>query len=91
VPRARHEKPPPELVRLGAALRALREKRDLKQIEAASRAGMTESQVSDIERGRNNPGWLLVMRLLNAGLEATLAELVASYESSDPEPSTSES
>ena len=91
MPRARHEKPPPELVRLGAALRALREKRDLKQIEAASRAGMTESQISDIERGRNNPGWLLVMRLLNAGLEATLAELVAAYESSDPEPSTSES
>lgn len=91
MPRARYEKPPPELVRLGAALRALREKRDLKQIEAASRAGMTESQISDIERGRNNPGWLLVMRLLNAGLEATLAELVAAYESSDPEPSTSES
>lgn len=91
MPRARHEKPPPELVRLGAALRALREKRDLKQIEAASRAGMTESQISDIERGRNNPGWLLVMRLLNAGLEATLAELVAAYESSDPESPTSES
>jgi transcriptional regulator with XRE-family HTH domain len=52
---------------------------------------MTESQISDIERGRNNPGWLLVMRLLNAGLEATLAELVAAYENSDPEPSTSES
>lgn len=91
MPRARHEKPPPELARLGAALRALREKRDLKQIEAASRAGMTESQISDIERGRNNPGWLLVMRLLNAGLEATLAELVAAYESSDPGPTTSES
>jgi len=86
VPRARHEKPPPELVRLGAALRALREKRDLKQIEAASRAGMTESQISDIERGQNNPGWLLVMRLLYEGLDASLSELVAVYEGSDPVP-----
>lgn len=91
MPRARHEKPPPELVRLGAALRALREKRDLKQIEAASRAGMTESQISDIERGRNNPGWILVMRLLNEGLEATLAELVLIYENSDPKLPTTES
>ena len=90
MPRARHEKPPPELLRLGAALRTLREKRDLKQIEAASRAGMTESQISDIERGRNNPGWLLVMRLLNTGLEATLAELGATYESSDPKSPKSE-
>lgn len=85
VPRARHEKPPPELLRLGAALRALREERDLKQIEAASRAGMTESQISDIERGQNNPGWLLVMRLLYEGLDASLSELVAAYEGSDPE------
>jgi transcriptional regulator with XRE-family HTH domain len=64
-------------------LKALREARDLKQIEAASRAGMTESQVSDIERGKNNPGWLLVMRLLNAGLDADLHDLTAAYENSD--------
>lgn len=83
VPRARYETSPPELVRLGSALKALREARDLKQIEAASRAGMTESQVSDIERGKNNPGWLLVMRLLNAGLDADLHDLTAAYENSD--------
>lgn len=64
-------------------MKALREARNLKQIEAASRAGMTESQVSDIERGKNNPGWLLVMRLLNAGLDATLHDLTAAYESGD--------
>ena len=68
-------------MRLGAALKTLREERDLKQIEAASRADMTESQISDIERGKNNPGWLLVMRLLTEGLGATLPDLVAAYES----------
>jgi transcriptional regulator with XRE-family HTH domain len=80
VPRARYEPPPPELVRLGAALKMLREERDLKQIEAASRADMTEGQISNIERGKNNPGWLVVMRLLK-GLDATLADLLAAYES----------
>jgi hypothetical protein len=45
------------LVALGTALR---EREGLKQIELATAAGMTESQISDIERGKNNPGWLLV-------------------------------
>lgn len=61
-------------------MKMLREERDLKQIEAASRAGMTESQISNIERGKNNPGWLVVMRLLNEGLDATLRDLLAAYE-----------
>ena len=80
MPRARYDTPPTELARLGAALKALREERDLKQIEAASRADMTESQVSDIERGKNNPGWLLLIRLLVAGLDANLADLAVAYE-----------
>ncbi len=83
VPRARYDTPPPALWRLGAAFKALREARNLKQIEAASRAEMTESQVSDIERGKNNPGWLLVMRLLSAGLDANLHDLAAAYEKVD--------
>jgi transcriptional regulator with XRE-family HTH domain len=80
VPRANYDTPPPELARLGAALKALREERDLKQIEAASGAGMTESQVSDIERGKNNPGWLLLIRLLVDGLDADLGALAVAYE-----------
>lgn len=62
---------------MGAALKALREERDLKQIEAASGAGITESQVSDIERGKNNPGWLL---FLVDGLDADLGDLTVAYE-----------
>jgi transcriptional regulator with XRE-family HTH domain len=80
VPRADYETPPPELARLGAALKALREERGLKQIELATAAGMTESQVSDIERGKNNPGWLLVMRLVVDGLDADLGDLAVAYE-----------
>lgn len=80
MPRANYEEPPSELILLGAALRALREREGLKQIELATAAGMTESQISDIERGKNNPGWLLVMRLLNEGLGLSLRDLVAAYE-----------
>ncbi len=80
VPRANYDTPPSELVRLGAALKELREKRGLKQIEAASGANMTESQVSEIERGKNNPGWLLLIRLLVDGLDANLGDLAAAYE-----------
>lgn len=80
VPRANYDDPPPELTQLGAALKELREKRGLKQIEAASGADMTESQVSDIERGKNNPGWLLLIRLLVDGLDANLGDLATAYE-----------
>jgi transcriptional regulator with XRE-family HTH domain len=61
-------------------LKALREERGLKQIEVASGADMTESQVSDIERGKNNPGWLLLIRLLVDGLDANLRDLASAYE-----------
>lgn len=81
VPRADYDTPPPELARLGAALKTLREERGLKQIEVASGANMTESQVSAIERGKNNPGWLLLIRLLTNGLDAQLSDLAIAYKS----------
>lgn len=78
VPRADYDKPPAALVCLGQALRALREERGLKQIELGAAAGATESQVSDIERAQNNPGWILVSRLLE-GMEATVDDLAEAY------------
>jgi transcriptional regulator with XRE-family HTH domain len=78
VPRADYDNPPAELVYFGRAMRALREARGLKQIELGAAAGATESQVSDIERARNNPGWLLVVRLLD-GLGATVGDLADAY------------
>ena len=78
MPRADHSNPPDSLRLLGRALRALREDRDLKQIELATAASTTESQVSDIERSANNPGWILVARLLD-GMGATVADLADAY------------
>jgi transcriptional regulator with XRE-family HTH domain len=78
VPRADYDNPPDALVYLGRALRALREERGLKQIEVGTAAGATESQVSDIERAANNPGWVLIARLLD-GLDATIGDLADAY------------
>lgn len=61
-------------------MRTLREDKGLKQIEVATAAGMNESQVSDIERGKNEPGWRLLQRMLTKGLEASLSDLEAAYE-----------
>jgi len=60
----------------------------MKQIELGAAAGATESQVSDIERAQNNPGWILVARLLE-GMEATVGDLAGAYERAErggPEP-----
>ena len=78
MPRASYNNPPDSLVFLGRALRALREERGLKQIELGAAADATESQVSDIERAQNNPGWVLIARLLD-GLDATVADLADAY------------
>jgi transcriptional regulator with XRE-family HTH domain len=87
VPRADHKPPPTELVRLGSALKTLRQGRDLKQIEVATGANLTESQISEIENARNNPGWLLVMRLVVDGMGLELRDLVAAYEDTGEETS----
>lgn len=78
MPRADYENPPDSLRFLGRALRALREDRGLKQIELATSAKTTESQVSDVERAQNNPGWILIARLLD-GLDATVSDLADAY------------
>lgn len=60
----------------------------MKQIELGAAAGATESQVSDVERARNNPGWILVARLLD-GMGATVGDLAAAYDQAErdrPEP-----
>ena len=78
MPRADYDQPPVELVHLGRAIKTLRERQGLKQIELATAAGVTESQVSDVERAKNNPGWLLISRLLD-GLEVTLGDFAEAY------------
>lgn len=80
MPRAKYDEPPSELVRLGAALRDLREREGLKQIEIATAAGVSESQISDIERAQNNPGWLMVARIVREGLGLTIGDFADAYE-----------
>lgn len=79
MPRARYEESPPELAYLGKALRELRESAGLKQIEVGTAAGVTESQISDIERGKNNPGWRLIARIVNDGLGLTIRDFADAY------------
>ena len=78
MPRADYSNPPDSLVYLGHALRWLREERGLKQIELGAAAGATETQISNVERANNNPGWMLIARLLE-GLDATVADLAEAY------------
>jgi transcriptional regulator with XRE-family HTH domain len=85
VPRADYDDPPSELLRLGRAVRALRTQQGLKQIELATAAGISESQVSDIERGKNNPGWRLVARIVVDGLGLAISDLARAYDRADDE------
>lgn len=50
---------------LGAALKALRERRGLKAIELGRRANVPRSQISQIEHGRANPTFDTLVRLLD--------------------------
>lgn len=87
VPRADYDDPPSELLRLGCAVRALRKQQGLKQIELATAAGITESQVSDIERGKNNPGWRLIVRIIVVGLGLSISDFARAYDRVDDQSS----
>jgi HTH-type transcriptional regulator/antitoxin HipB len=63
------------LERLGRALRQLRHEKGLKQIEVASGANVTEAQVSELERGRNDARWTTVARIVEDGLGASFDDL----------------
>lgn len=59
---------------LGAAIKQLREKRDLSQEALAAAAGVTGRTVSAIETGTANPTWATVKDIA-AALGVTLVEL----------------
>ncbi len=64
---------------LAAALKRLREDRDMTQEELAYQARLTVSTLSRIERGLASPAWTTVATLTKA-LDMSLAELVESFE-----------
>ena len=73
---ARHHPDPP----YGAALRRLRQDRDLTIEEAARRAGVTANYLGDVERGQRNPTIRVVGRVL-VGLPATWRDFAQVLES----------
>jgi transcriptional regulator with XRE-family HTH domain len=75
----RPENPQPAL---GAAIRALRDERDLKQLDVAEDAGITVAHLSKIESGKVNPTWGTVAALAEA-LGASIAEIADRAASSD--------
>ncbi|HVT00387.1 MAG TPA: helix-turn-helix transcriptional regulator [Solirubrobacterales bacterium] len=64
---------------LGAAIRALRDERDLKQLDVAEDAGITVAHLSKIESGKVNPTWGTVEAIASA-LGVALVELVGRSE-----------
>ena len=66
----------PALVALGTAVRKARLERGVSQEELAHRSSIDRSYMSSIERGRQNPGIISVLRIAYA-LEMTATELMA--------------
>jgi transcriptional regulator with XRE-family HTH domain len=70
-PRHAHD---PALIALGESIRHARNVRDISQEELAYRSEIDRSYLSNIERGTQNPGIMLVLRIARA-LDMTAAEL----------------
>lgn len=51
---------------LGAAIRVLRDERQLRQFDVAEDAGITVAHLSKIESGKVNPTWTTVMSIAEA-------------------------
>lgn len=64
---------------LATALRQMRRARGATQEDIAYDAGITVTSLARIERGRSNPGWMTVRRIINV-LGISLAELAAEVE-----------
>jgi len=70
---------PADLRRLGAILRGERLQRQLSQEGLAALAGLSRTQLGEIERGAANISFASLMAIAD-GLEMQLSEIVARYE-----------
>lgn len=66
----------PELIALGAAIRAARMQRGMSQEELAHRSSIDRSYMSSIERGAQNPGIVSILRVVRA-MDMTATDLFA--------------
>jgi transcriptional regulator with XRE-family HTH domain len=64
---------------LGAAIKALREKKEMKQQTLAEAAGIGAAHLSKIERGRGNPTWSTVVSIAEA-LDLSVVEIARRFE-----------
>jgi transcriptional regulator with XRE-family HTH domain len=72
-------RPPNPQPALGAAIRTLRDERDLKQLDVAEDAGITVAHLSKIERGKVNPTWGTV-EAIAAALGVKVVDVAATAE-----------
>jgi len=75
----RRDSPAERLERLGAAIRALRERRQFTAAEVADRAGVTANLVRRMESGTANPTVRTLVRVI-AGMDASFADLAEIYD-----------
>lgn len=64
---------------LGAAIKALREKKEMKQQTLAEAAGIGVAHLSKIEHGRGNPTWSTVVSIADA-LDLSVVEVARRFE-----------
>jgi transcriptional regulator with XRE-family HTH domain len=67
--------PQPTLAQLGAAIRSIRESRDLSIEALAAEADLHTVSVSRIEGGKQNPTWIALSNLATA-LDVEMVDLV---------------
>jgi transcriptional regulator with XRE-family HTH domain len=78
-----------ELRALGRALRYLRKQAGLTQWQLATRAGLLDTYISEVEGGRRSVRWITVLRLLRA-LDADLRQLVDAIDAAEREKPSAE-
>jgi DNA-binding XRE family transcriptional regulator len=69
----------PALVKLGAAIRAVRLEKQLSQEAFADKAGIDRSYVGGIERGEHNVAFINLLKIAEA-LEANLSDVLINCE-----------
>ena len=67
---------------LGQRLRALRQKRDVTQVELAERSGLPQSHISEIENGVMLPNLVTLFRIADA-LPCKVSDLVSVFDKED--------
>jgi len=76
--------PPAPYLKLGIAMRALRKRAGLTQVEAAQHVGIRSTFVSQIENGARGMRWHTMLALLDA-YNADLEDLAAFYKRAEPD------